>query len=115
MTTEKTCCVTCPEHPSEMGGDLPHEQCHSSEDHVGDSICMCSTYYDPLNDIMDYEGGEASVAQVFRLFSHLIETGKCWTLQGHYGRVADSMMQNGIFDASGKLTDKGQEILDEAN
>ena len=108
--------TVCTEHPVTVGGDAPHEQCHSPEDHEGNTPCNCSTYrlYDPLNDIMDYEGGEASVSQVFRLFSHLIETGKCWTLQGHYGRVATSMMQNGIFDASGKLTDKGQEILDDA-
>ena len=35
--------------------------------------------------IIEFEGGEISDDDFKRLFSHLIKTGLCWTLQGMYG------------------------------
>ena len=42
--------------------------------------------------IMDYEGGEISEGDALKLFSNLIKTGLVWSLQGHYGRTAQSLI-----------------------
>jgi len=42
----------CPEHPKKDGDDIPSEQCHSPEDHIGPGPCRCTTY----KPIVDTEG-----------------------------------------------------------
>lgn len=50
--------------------------------------------------IMQYEGGDMSEEDVLALFQELVNTGLAWKLQGHYGRTATSLLQQGlIFDA----------------
>ena len=59
--------------------------------------------YDLVGGIMDYEAGELSVDGVLALFSHLIETGKAWPLQGSYGRAAETLITKGYLDRTGKI------------
>ena len=67
---------------------------------------------DIVDYIMDYESGNMSDLDILRMFSELIKNGMAWTLQGHYGRTANSLieseylMDNGDFN-EGKLEDIG--------
>ena len=36
-------------------------------------------------------------------WSHLIETGVCWSLQGFYGKTAHQMIEAGIFSKTGEF------------
>ena len=47
--------------------------------------------YDVANRLIDYEMGHLNDIQTLRLFSELIKNGMAWTLQGHYGRTAQSL------------------------
>lgn len=55
-----------------------------------------STGYDTVGEIMRYEEGELSDAETLDLFAHLITTGMAWQLQGHYGRGATYLINNGL-------------------
>jgi len=56
-----------------------------------------------LDYILEFEGGEISQEDTVELFSHLVETGQCWTLQGMYGRAACSLIEAGVLDKKGKI------------
>ena len=51
---------------------------------------------DCLDMMIRYEQGDLSHPEMITLFRHLINTGMAWTLQGHYGRVAATLIENGI-------------------
>jgi len=53
--------------------------------------------------IMKYESGEMSENEALELFSELVKNGMAWTLQGHYGRFANELIQNGYLDRNGKI------------
>jgi hypothetical protein len=59
-----------------------------------------------LDDIMAYEAGELDHAAEVALFQRLVNSGLAWKLQGHYGRVARSML------AAGEITSPFQVIAD---
>jgi len=51
---------------------------------------------DILNRIMSYESGEMiDDNEVFALFQELVNTGLAWKLQGHYGRQAKALIEQG--------------------
>ena len=51
---------------------------------------------DILNRIMRYESGEMiDDNEVFALFQELVNTGLAWKLQGHYGRQAKALIEQG--------------------
>jgi len=56
-----------------------------------------------INYIIQYETDGLSDADTLRLFSYLIKTGQAWTLQGHYGRTAKFMIDNGYIDKDGNI------------
>lgn len=61
---------------------------------------------DELDMIMSYESGELSDKDTLILFSNLIKSGRAWQLQGSYGRVAKSLIDNGYISKSGKILKK---------
>ena len=50
--------------------------------------------------IISYENGEMTEEEVISFFQELINSGLCWKLQGHYGRMATSLIQSGDCNAS---------------
>lgn len=45
------------------------------------------------------EGEGASEEQQIKAWQHLIDTGMAWTLQGWFGRTAESLIERGICTA----------------
>ena len=64
--------------------------------------------YDVTNRIIDYEMGHLNDVKTPRLFSELIKTGMAWSLQGHYGRTASAMIDDGWLECDGTITDKAE-------
>ena len=56
-----------------------------------------------IDSIMLYENGELSDKQTLKLFSTLIKTGKARSLQGHYGRTAQALMDDNWIDIKGNI------------
>ena len=48
-----------------------------------------------VSKIIAYENGEMSKEEAISFFQDLINTGLAWKLQGHYGRVATSLIESG--------------------
>ena len=61
-----------------------------------------------VNDIINYEEGKLNDTQTLKLFSSLIRSGAVWSLQGHYGRTASAMIQDGWIDSDGAITEKAE-------
>ena len=52
--------------------------------------------FDVVGAIMDYEDGTISKERGLELFQFLVDTGMAWTLQGHYGRTAQALLDAGL-------------------
>lgn len=65
----------------------------------------------PVDDIIAYENGDLSNLQVLELFAILVRTGAAWSLQGHYGRTANAMLEQGLLDPDGTITDHAWDLL----
>lgn len=51
--------------------------------------------FDEFEFIMDYETGSCDDIELIDGFQHLIDNGHAWTLQGHYGRMAQALIESG--------------------
>ena len=58
---------------------------------------------DLTTQIIAYESGELNDGESLQLFSELIMNGQAWTLNGHYGRTALALIQQGLLDAEGTI------------
>jgi hypothetical protein len=52
--------------------------------------------FDVVGFIMDFECGEISEDRMIEGFQHLIDSGMAWSLQGFYGRTAQSLIEAGL-------------------
>lgn len=60
--------------------------------------------YDVVGGIIAYESGEMESGQdVLELFAELIRSGQAWSLQGHYGRSAEQLIDRGYISKEGKI------------
>jgi len=50
---------------------------------------------DLTSKIIAYEQDELNYDETVELFQELIDNGMAWSLQGHYGRMAEQLIMNG--------------------
>ena len=46
--------------------------------------------------LIDYEEGNLNDSETIQLFQELVDSGLAWNLQGHYGRTAYAMLEEGL-------------------
>ena len=51
--------------------------------------------FDVVGAIMEFEQGSMLDDDIIVLFQHLVDTGMAWSLQGSYGRMARTLIENG--------------------
>lgn len=68
---------------------------------------------DLVGQIMAYESGELSNAEMLDLFSELIRSGTVWGLQGSYGRTANALIESAILTPLGEITQYGHDLLEQ--
>jgi hypothetical protein len=56
-----------------------------------------------INRIIAYEQGELNDDETLELFAELIRNRMAWSLQGHYGRTAASLIKSGHINSNGKI------------
>ena len=61
---------------------------------------------DLIGSIIAYEGGDLDTRDTVKLFAGLIKSGDAWTLQGHYGRMAKSIIKSGVISEAGEIDDQ---------
>jgi hypothetical protein len=49
-----------------------------------------------VTQIISYESGELSEDEIVELFQELVDTGMAWKFQGHYGRTATALIEEGL-------------------
>ena len=54
---------------------------------------------DQVDKIMAFESGELDDEAIIELFQELIDSGLVWQLQGSYGRMARSLIEDGYCNA----------------
>jgi hypothetical protein len=52
-----------------------------------------------VDELIAYEEGQITGDQEVAFFERLVETGTCWQLQGHYQRVAATLMEAGLISS----------------
>jgi hypothetical protein len=60
---------------------------------------MSTKPLDLSSQIIAYETGELDEAGFLSLFQELVNSGLAWQLQGHYGRTAKALIDNGFIKA----------------
>lgn len=66
---------------------------------------------DLVDRIIAYESDELDSQGTVELFSALVKSGQAWQLQGHYGRTAATLIEEGILTREGEITEKGKELF----
>ena len=55
-----------------------------------------------VDEIIRYENGDMTNEEVIVFFQGLVNTGLAWSLQGHYGRTAEALIEEGLIN-TGRL------------
>ena len=58
---------------------------------------------DLVDKIVAYESNELEPNAIIELFAELVKTGLAYTLQGHYGRGAEALIEQGYIDKKGNV------------
>lgn len=61
-----------------------------------------------IDEIIAYEQGALKNNEIIQLFAKLIKSCMAWKLQGHYGRMANALVQEGFITENGEITEKGR-------
>ena len=61
-----------------------------------------------VDGISRYESGQMEEEEQVEFLQHLVDTGIVWSLQGHYGRTASWMINEGLVQV-GKEREKKEE------
>lgn len=56
-----------------------------------------------IEQIIAYEQGDLGADETVDLFADLVKTGQAWSLQGHYGRTAQALIDHGYIDLDGNV------------
>jgi hypothetical protein len=48
-----------------------------------------------VDTLIDYEAGVLNYEDTIDMYQELIDTGLAWRLQGHYGRTAQRLIEDG--------------------
>jgi hypothetical protein len=56
-----------------------------------------------VDQLIAYEEGQITGDEEIAFFEHLVETGTCWQLQGHYQRVAATLIEAGLIKPPGQI------------
>jgi hypothetical protein len=51
-----------------------------------------------VDQLIAYEEGQITGDEEIAFFEHLVETGTCWRLEGHYHRVAATLIEAGLIN-----------------
>lgn len=65
---------------------------------------------DVTSGIIAYESGELDDGETIALFQELLDTGLAWTLQGHYGRTAVDLLEQGLLINTPEATERALAI-----
>jgi hypothetical protein len=52
-----------------------------------------------VDRLIAYEESQLTEDQEIALFEYLVQTGTCWQLEGHYQRVAATLLEAGLISS----------------
>jgi hypothetical protein len=64
-----------------------------------------------VDRLIAYEEGQLNEDEEIALFQYLIDTGTCWQLQGHYHRVAATLIEAGLIKRPERTEDSNLQQL----
>lgn len=68
-----------------------------------------------VDQIIKFESGEATSVETLELFSQLIKSNTIQALQGRYWRAAQMLIEHGLLDESGEITEWGRDFAEDAD
>lgn len=63
-------------------------------------------------DMIKYENGQLNDIETLVMFSKGIKEGSVWSFQGHYGRTANALIEDGFINKKGVLTPKAIDFIE---